>query len=110
MPAQGGSFGSGRWISPDIHVSNPETSNLELAYGHSLSFLNYFKMKRIIFSVCLFSSLLLHAQEQKDSAELEPVEVRATRANATAPFAKTNISKKEIARQNLGQDLPFLLN
>jgi iron complex outermembrane receptor protein len=39
-----------------------------------------------------------------------PVEVRALRANATAPFAKTNISKIEIAKQNTGQDLPFLLN
>lgn len=48
------------------------------------------------------------AQEQPDT--LTPVEVKATRANATAPFAKTNLSRKEIERQNLGQDLPFILN
>jgi iron complex outermembrane receptor protein len=41
---------------------------------------------------------------------MAPVEVRATRAAENAPFTKTNISKTEIANQNLGQDLPYLLN
>lgn len=45
-----------------------------------------------------------------DTTELLPVEVRTIRAGATAPFAKTNISKAEIEKQNLGQDLPFILN
>jgi iron complex outermembrane receptor protein len=67
------------------------------------------KMNRIVFSVCLLSSLSLAAQ-QKDTIDLLPVEVRAVRAGSTAPFAKTNISKSEIQKQNLGQDLPFLLS
>jgi iron complex outermembrane recepter protein len=66
-------------------------------------------MKRIVFSVCILSSLNLVAQ-QKDTIDLLPVEVRAVRAGSTAPFAKTNISKSEIQKQNLGQDLPFLLS
>jgi len=41
---------------------------------------------------------------------LLPLEVRAVRASEKAPFAKTNISKEEIAKNNLGQDIPFLLN
>ncbi|HSB91974.1 MAG TPA: TonB-dependent receptor [Flavitalea sp.] len=41
---------------------------------------------------------------------MSPVEVRATRAADNAPFTKTNISKTDIAKQNLGQDLPYLLN
>lgn len=41
---------------------------------------------------------------------LDPVEVKAIRAGDKAPFTKTNLSKKEIQKQNLGQDLPFLLN
>jgi len=65
-------------------------------------------MKRILIAASLAASLT--AQAQKDSSALEPVEVRAVRANATAPFAKTNIGRAEIDRQNLGQDLPFLLN
>jgi len=41
---------------------------------------------------------------------LEPLEVKSLRASDKAPFAKTNLSRLEIARNNQGQDLPFLLN
>lgn len=44
------------------------------------------------------------------SLYLQPLEVKATRATSTAPFAKTNLNKEQIAANNLGQDLPFLLN
>jgi len=67
-------------------------------------------MKRIAFFSFFISPLLALAQQPADTAELEPVEVKAVRASATAPFAKTNLGKKDIERQNLGQDLPFLLN
>ncbi|MFN2456675.1 MAG: TonB-dependent receptor [Chitinophagaceae bacterium] len=66
-------------------------------------------MKRIaLIVVILFSSSMVFAQE--DTVELLPVEVKALRANATAPFTKTNISKTEILKLNTGQDLPFFLN
>ncbi len=67
-------------------------------------------MKRIALFICLGLSGAISAQEKEDTTELVPVEVKAIRAGATAPFAKTNISRQEIRRQNLGQDLPFLLN
>ena len=41
---------------------------------------------------------------------LTPLEVSATRASAKSPFTKLNISKEEIAKNNFGQDLPFILN
>ncbi len=41
---------------------------------------------------------------------LEPLEVKAVRASDRAPFARTNLVKEQIARNNLGQDIPFLLN
>lgn len=41
---------------------------------------------------------------------LQPVEIKATRAGEKAPFTKTNLNKKDIEKQNLGQDLPFILN
>lgn len=41
---------------------------------------------------------------------MQPVEVKATRAGDKAPFTKTNLSKRDIEKNNLGQDLPFLLN
>ena len=79
-------------------------------------------MKRIcVTSFWMISGYFLLGQVQKDSVKqqiaardsfynLSPVEVRAVRANEHAPVTKTNISKQEIAVQNLGQDLPFLLN
>jgi len=68
----------------------------------------------------MVTGYFLFGQVQKDTLDqlaakdsfynLSPVEVRAVRANEHAPVTKTNISKKEIEKQNVGQDLPFLLN
>jgi iron complex outermembrane receptor protein len=41
---------------------------------------------------------------------LNPVEVIAIRAADKSPFTKTNFSAAEIAKNNTGQDLPFILN
>lgn len=41
---------------------------------------------------------------------LQPLEVKAVRASDKAPFAKTNLNKEQVAKNNLGQDIPFLLN
>lgn len=41
--------------------------------------------------------------------KLQPVEIRALRAGSNAPFAVTEISKLDIDKGNLGQDLPYLL-
>lgn len=41
---------------------------------------------------------------------LQPIEIHAIRAGDKAPFTKTDMSKKDIEKNNLGQDLPFLLN
>lgn len=72
-------------------------------------------MKRIAFLSLLISAITIsNAQEKKADKDsfyiMSPVEVRAVRASDKAPVTKTNISKKDIEKQNLGQDLPFLLN
>jgi len=41
---------------------------------------------------------------------LEEVLVSAVRANTDIPVTFSNLSKKEIAKRNLGQDIPILLN
>ena len=59
----------------------------------------------------LVPSLQVEKETANDSFYLlTPVEVRAVRAADNAPFTKTNLSKKEISKANLGQDIPFLLN
>lgn len=45
----------------------------------------------------------------KPITQLLPIEVLSLRAGNNSPFAKTNIGKDDIARHNLGQDLPMLL-
>lgn len=72
-------------------------------------------MKRIAMStMTLMACHLMMAQEKepvKDSFYvLTPVEVKAVRAGENTPFTKTNLSRREIAKGNLGQDIPFLLN
>ncbi|MBU6158522.1 MAG: TonB-dependent receptor [Bacteroidetes bacterium] len=53
-------------------------------------------------------------EKQMDSSSqlrmLKPVEITALRAADHSPFAKTILTKKDISKTNLGQDLPFLLN
>jgi iron complex outermembrane recepter protein len=71
-------------------------------------------MKKIL--VCTFlcaSSFVAFAQKAtkfNDTTYLQPLEVQAVRAGEKAPFAKTDFTKKEIEKINLGQDIPFLLN
>ena len=66
-------------------------------------------MKRILYFTFSIFCVAAKAQ-QTDTTELLPVEVKTIRAGATAPFAKTNLNRQEIQKQNLGQDLPFVLN
>jgi iron complex outermembrane receptor protein len=71
-------------------------------------------MKRIAlisFSFMSWSAVMAQQKEVTDSFySLAPVEVRAIRAGEKAPFTRTNLSKKDIGRLNLGQDIPFILN
>lgn len=70
----------------------------------------------IIFFVPLFAQQTKQVVK-KDSTNkytdsirsLPPLEIKAIRVSEQAPFAKINISKAQIALNNVGQDLPFLL-
>ncbi len=71
-------------------------------------------MKKLLLSCALcIIAVMTYAQKEKkfnDTSFMQPVEVTAIRANDKAPFAKTNLTKKDIEKNNLGQDLPYLLN
>jgi iron complex outermembrane receptor protein len=70
-------------------------------------------MKKIfLLSVCITLNVFAFSQDDKkqDTVLLQPIEIKAVRAIDKAPFTKTNISKAEIEKVNLGQDLPFILN
>lgn len=51
----------------------------------------------------------INVQLGENVASLEPLEVRAVRAGDKAPFSKTNITKADIEKNNLGRDLPYML-
>ena len=55
---------------------------------------------------------MLFAQLKKltDTVSLEPVEVSSVKATELAPFAKTNLTAKDISKTNIGQDIPYLLD
>ncbi len=68
--------------------------------------------------ICIASLLALpfigFAQQPSDSISLrkvlDEVNVNALRANEKTPMTFTNISKSEIEKGNLGQDLPYLIS
>lgn len=71
------------------------------------------KSLRLSFIVALLSGVLYGQQQTKDSVttvSLEEVKVVGLRANQDTPVTFTNITKKELERRNLGQDIPILLN
>ncbi len=79
----------------------------------------FIRMKtRGLFTILLLSAMGLKAQDtpaQKVSdsltlISLEEVQLIGIRANDQTPVTFTNITKKELAPRNLGQDIPILLN
>ncbi|WP_370477694.1 TonB-dependent receptor [Tamlana flava] len=69
-----------------------------------------------LFLTLLVLSFCATAQEnqvEKDSTEtqnLDEVLVKAVRVEANSPITHSNVSKEELAKRNLGQDIPVLLN
>ncbi|WP_298894160.1 TonB-dependent receptor [uncultured Psychroserpens sp.] len=67
-----------------------------------------------LFLTLLVLSVSTYAQEkQQDSTKTEKLDevlVKAVRVEATSPITHSNVTKKELAKRNLGQDIPVLLN
>ena len=76
---------------------------------HSINNLQFI----FIIAYCLLPIAYCFSQVQHDSikvSQLQDVIVSATRNNAKTPFAFTTITKKMLEQNNLGQDLPILLD
>ncbi|WP_452229212.1 TonB-dependent receptor [Lacinutrix sp. MEBiC02404] len=67
-----------------------------------------------LFLTLLVLTVSANAQEKpQDSTKLEQLDevlIKAVRVNATSPITHTNVSKEELAKRNLGLDIPVLLN
>ncbi|TCK65103.1 iron complex outermembrane receptor protein [Winogradskyella wandonensis] len=69
------------------------------------------KITTIALLLSLFSAF--GQEKAKDSTKTEKLDevlVKAVRVNAKSPITHSNVDKKEIAKRNLGQDIPVLLN
>ncbi|MDD3003322.1 TonB-dependent receptor [Flavobacterium sp.] len=73
-----------------------------------------FSKKRLFFySFALFSICNFAQNTPQDSTkitQLDEVMVKSVRANDKTPVSFSNVSKEELRKRNLGQDIPILLN
>ncbi|KEO73393.1 TonB-dependent receptor [Anditalea andensis] len=76
-------------------------------YTVMVSFVGYQTLKR---SVGIVGDTEADFQLEKAILSTEEIIVSATRAGTTTPTTFKTISKEELRKNNLGQDLPFLLN
>lgn len=74
-------------------------------------------MKSLFTTVALFAISISAFSQDKQQAQdttkvqaLDEVLVKAVRVQATSPITHTNLTKKDLKKRNLGQDLPMLLN
>lgn len=73
-------------------------------------------MKRLfLLPTLLFITALGYAQQENDTLRkpvetLDEVLVQAIRVNADSPVTHSDLSKKELEKRNLGQDIPYLLS
>lgn len=72
------------------------------------------KRQRLTFFIILFGICSTYGQEkQQDSTKTEKLDevlVKAVRVDAKSPITHSNVTKKDIEKRNLGQDIPILLN
>ena len=72
--------------------------------------------KKFVAAIIFLVSIGVNAQQnqiQQDSTKTEKLDevlVKAVRVDADSPITHSNVSKEELAKRNLGQDIPVLLN
>jgi len=73
-------------------------------------------MKNLFTFLSLFvlSASMFSQEKQQDSIKidnvLDEVLIQAVRVNSESPVTHSNLSKEEISKRNLGQDIPILMN
>ena len=71
---------------------------------------SYIGFKTIEKSIFLDEDKVVNIILEEDDNVLDEVLVSAVRATSSIPVTYSNLSKKELAKRNLGQDIPILLN
>ncbi|WP_242133779.1 TonB-dependent receptor [Aestuariivivens marinum] len=71
---------------------------------------NFLFLTFFLLSICISAQQNQVKQDSTKTETLDEVLVKAVRVNANLPITHSNISKKELEKRNLGQDIPVLLN
>lgn len=87
----------------NYHINNIKNGNYTLI----ISFIGYQSVKQ---SAKVETNLSRNFALKRHSVITDEVIVSSTRAGENSATTYTNISKKDLEKTNLGQDLPFLLN
>ncbi|MEC3906577.1 TonB-dependent receptor [Tamlana sp. 2201CG12-4] len=64
----------------------------------------------LVLSVSAMAQQNQKVQDSTKTEKLDEVLVKAVRVSADSPITHSNVSKEELAKRNLGQDIPILLN
>jgi len=67
-------------------------------------------MYRLAGLLLISQAAMAQTDSSKTRTELQEVVILGTKAQNNNPITFQNLNKKEIDKQNFGQDLPFLLN
>ncbi|WP_339623070.1 TonB-dependent receptor [uncultured Winogradskyella sp.] len=81
---------------------------------NSLTLSVFKSWQKLSIFIFLLSVCSISAQDKKqDSTKVEKLDevlVKAVRVDAKSPITHSNVTKAELAKRNLGQDIPMLLN
>ncbi|MDB9755670.1 TonB-dependent receptor [Winogradskyella sp.] len=81
---------------------------------NSLALSVFKSWQKLSIFIFLLSVCSISAQDKKqDSTKVEKLDevlVKAVRVDAKSPITHSNVTKAELAKRNLGQDIPMLLN
>lgn len=89
-------------VLKDGFFSIPFSENMQLTFEFTG------KQKQTISAAWPSDSLIVIMKDA--SYFLEPLEIRSIRVSDDAPFTKTNLNKDAVEKENLGRDIPYLLN
>lgn len=71
---------------------------------------NFLFLVLLALSICVNAQQNQVNQDSTKTEKLDEVLVKAVRVDADSPITHSNVSKEELAKRNLGQDIPTLLN
>lgn len=87
----------------NFHLSNLKAGSYTLV----ISYIGYQQLKQ---SITINTDQTQNFALKRSTVQADEVFVRSTRTDQNSGFTYTNLSKKELAKNNLGQDIPYLLN